>query len=130
MWGALENLNMISMSILVKQASPAEEAELSARLMRYSRLTMILTFKALQAGAETDTLESLLIKSPPSGGAAHGTASVDSVQSSSFRHTAATAGDAGAEGNDNTKSQDLLTEDERQWLLAASPGTCVYWLCA
>jgi hypothetical protein len=32
MWGALENLNMISMGILVKQAPPEEEAELSARI--------------------------------------------------------------------------------------------------
>lgn len=136
MWGALENLNMISMSILVKQASPTEEAELSARLMRYSRLAMIMTFRALQPGAETDTLENLLIK--PTGL----TASVDSVQSSSFRHSADTtnAEGAAAAGNSSAASkaptpkigptataanlypQELLTEEERQWLLVATPG--------
>jgi hypothetical protein len=117
MWGALENLNMISMSILVKQASPAEEAELSARLVRYSRLTMILTFKALQPGADADTLESLLIRPTT------GTASVDTTQSASFQHSAdsAAAGSAAA-ALAPAQQQELLTEEERQWLLAATPG--------
>jgi hypothetical protein len=117
MWGALENLNMISMSILVKQASPVEEAELSARLVRYSRLTMILTFKALQPGADADTLESLLIRPTISG-----TASVDTTQSASFRHSADSAAAGSAAALAPAQQQELLTEEERQWLLAATPG--------
>jgi hypothetical protein len=120
MWGALENLNMISMSILVKQASPSEEAELSGRLMRYSRLAMILTFKALQAGAESDTLESLLIQPARNMSSA---SELDERNTSSFAHSV----DRPAGGNNDlslppSKQQELVTEEERLWLLAASPG--------
>ena len=125
MWGALENLNMISMSILIKQAPPAEEAELSARLMRYSRLAMILTFRALQPGAETDTLESLLIR-PADNRTMSAQSDASERQMSSFAHSV----DGGSNNNGNAVSsalppaeqQELLTEEERQWLLAATPG--------
>eukprot|EP01032_Pedospumella_encystans_P017306 gene17306-19727_t len=135
MWGALENLNMISMSILIKQAPPAEEAELSARLMRYSRLAMILTFRALQPGAETDTLESLLIR-PADNRTMSAQSDTSERQMSSFAHSV----DGGSNNNGNAVSsalppaeqQELMTEDERQWLLAATPGTrplmVVSWL--
>lgn len=131
MWGALENLNMISMSILIKQAPPAEEAELSARLMRYSRLAMILTFRALQPGAETDTLESLLIR--PTENRTFSTQSDASERPmSSFAHsvdggssggnTENTVGGALSSALPPAEQQELMTEVERQWLLAATPG--------
>jgi len=126
MWGALENLNMISMSILIKQAPPAEEAELSARLMRYSRLAMILTFRALQPGAETDTLESLLVR-PAETRTFSAQSDTSERQMSSFAHSV--DGGSGNPGNamssalPPSEQQELMTEEERQWLLAATPGT-------
>lgn len=123
---------MISMSILVKQASPAEEAELSTRLMRYSRLTMILTFKALQAGADTDTLESLLMSPPKDDNSMIG-GDNSSINNNSIRgftystDSTATGAESGmgagaVEPGESAKKQELITEEERQWLLAATPG--------
>jgi hypothetical protein len=130
MWGALENLNMISMGILVKQAPPEEEAELSARLMRYSRLAMILTFRALQEGAETETLESLLIQtrkpvmstdSSSVYGGGGGQASM--VGQNNVGNSTGSSGNSAMGSSDDSKRQELLTEQEREWLLAATPGT-------
>jgi len=124
MWGALENLNMISMSILVKQASLAEESELSACLMRYSRLAMILTFRALQTTAETDTLEDLLVL--PNRNFSTTSESSDR-QVSSFAHSVDAGSGNSMVGTPPAKQQELMTEEERQWLLAATPG--VYFCC-
>ena len=126
MWGALENLNMISMSILVKQASLAEESELSAQLMRYSRLAMILTFRALQTTAETDTLEDLLLVSTR---AFSNTSDGSERQVSSFAHSVDAGSGNSMVGAPPSKAQELVTEEERQWLLAATPGTFCVFLC-
>ena len=121
---------MISMGILIKQATPQEEAELSARLMRYSRLVMILTFRALQPDAETNMLESLLIQplsqSQSQGGVMDydsGDGGVGSSSSSSISAVASAAAAArAATAAASAKQQELITEEERQWLLAATPG--------
>ena len=90
LWGALENLNMIAQRILLANTTNptsieyrsihnGSELTLSEDLIRLSRLTMILTFKAVQDLGNADQLLSLL-------------------------------------------NQDLINEEERQWLLAATPG--------
>lgn len=124
MWGALENLNMISMSILVKQASSTEEVELSSRLMRYSRLAMILTFKSLQPGAENDTLESLLINSERSN-YNHNSSNITNNTTGGSSGKAATAVSMNGDSGNEPNQQELLTEEERKWLVAAAPGRCL-----
>ena len=90
LWGALENLNMLAQRILLANTTNptsieyrsihnGSELTLSEDLIRLSRLTMILTFKAVQDLGNADQLLSLL-------------------------------------------NQDLINEEERQWLLAATPG--------
>jgi hypothetical protein len=93
LWGALENLNMVVQRILLsnsagssnsgtlesKNLANGEELALAEELVRLSRLTLVLTFKAVQDLGEKDQLLSLM-------------------------------------------NQDLVTEEERQWLLAATPG--------
>lgn len=90
LWGALENLNMIAQRILLANTTNptsieyrsihnGSELTLSEDLIRLSRLTMILTFKAVQDLGNADQLLSLL-------------------------------------------NQELINEEERQWLLAATPG--------
>ena len=59
------------------------ELELAEELIRLSRLTLILTFKAVQDLGEADVLVGLL-------------------------------------------NQELVTEEERQWLLATTPGIIRY----
>jgi hypothetical protein len=62
-----------------KNLANGEELALAEELVRLSRLTLVLTFKAVQDLGEKDQLLSLM-------------------------------------------NQDLVTEEERQWLLAATPG--------
>lgn len=64
-----------------KHFASGEELTLAEELIRLSRLTMILTFKAVQDIGPADQLLSLL-------------------------------------------NQELVTEEERQWLLTATPGNC------
>ena len=95
MWGALENLNMIAHKILSEQSptglrnmKEGTDIELADRLISYSRLTLILTFKACQDLGPADQLIALV-------------------------------------------KQGLITEEERQWLLVATPGKllcCVSWV--
>eukprot|EP01032_Pedospumella_encystans_P008138 gene8138-9693_t len=91
LWGALENLNMVAQRILLTNSTKpgsfktrsfkdGTELELAEELIRLSRLTLILTFKAVQDLGEADVLVGLL-------------------------------------------NQELVTEEERQWLLATTPGT-------
>jgi hypothetical protein len=93
LWGALENLNMIAQRVLLsntatdknsletKKLLSGEELALAEELIRLSRLTLVLTFKAVQDLGVADQLLTLL-------------------------------------------NQELVSEEERQWLLAATPGTC------
>lgn len=135
LWGALENLNLLSLSVLLKQATDEkEEIELSSRLTRYSRLVLMLTFKACQMDAATDKLDSLVHGVLGSGNTkCHCSKGVVNTSTSERNNI-----NNKLEGNTSSLNKvlsfrelqethndqiQLLTEEERQWLLAATPGT-------
>jgi len=129
LWGGLENLNMESMSLLMAQApSREEERRLSYRLIRYSRLVMLLTFKSRQADVEVDNLEYLLI---PGDDEENMQAVTLAMQ---HGNTALPGSKTKSDGYNNDgyhvakpvllhKPIPLLLEEERKWLVAATPDT-------